>query len=127
MRGRRISVWSAAALVSWLVLAPASAGAQSTYPTVLRARYEATDPNSGGRFIIWLDREKVYHGLDPRLYPAVRYVEVTHITPAPGSPIISLVEVMPVTSTTPEFYHLAGIARFKMMGMRMTSSTIPSP
>ena len=32
-----------------------------------------------------LEREKVWHGLDPRLYPAVKYVDVTHLTASPGS------------------------------------------
>ncbi|MFL9828170.1 hypothetical protein [Rhodoplanes sp. SY1] len=97
------------------------------YPVVLRTRYEAVDQKAGGHFIIWLEREKAHHGLDPRLYPAVRYVDVTHVTPSPGSPIISLIEVMPVNSTTPEVYHLAGIARFKVTGMRIVASTVPHP
>jgi hypothetical protein len=106
---------------------PLPARAQATYPLVLHTRYEANDPKAGGHFIIWLEREKVYHGLDARLYPSVRYVDVTHITPSLGSPIISVIEVMPVNSSTPEYYHIAGIARFKVTGMRITTSTIPQP
>lgn len=101
--------------------------AEAAYPAVLRTRYEAVDQKVGGHFIIWLEREKAHHGLDPRLYPAVRYVDVTHVTPSPGSPIISIVEVMPINSTISEFYHLAGIARFKVTGMRIVSSGVPSP
>ena len=65
--------------------------AEMTYPQVMRARYEAINPKTGGSFIIWLDRERMWHGLDPRLYPPVKYVQVTHITPSPGSPIITVI------------------------------------
>jgi hypothetical protein len=99
----------------------AYAAAEMTYPQVLRARYEATNPKTGGSFIIWLDRERMWHGLDQRLYPPVKSVEVTHITPSPGSPIITVIELMPVNSTTPEFYHLAGIVRFRVIGMTLKS------
>jgi hypothetical protein len=101
------------------------AAAELTYPQVLRARYEATNPKTGGNFIIWLDREKMWHGLDPRLYPPVKYVQVTHITPSPGSPIITVIELMPINSSTAEFYHLAGIVRFRVTGMTLKSSNIP--
>jgi hypothetical protein len=87
------------------------------YPQEIRIRYEAVDPKVGGNFIIWLDRERFWHGLDARLYPAVRYVVVTHVTPAPGSPTITIIEVGPINSANPEFYHAAGIVRFKITGM----------
>ena len=58
------------------------AAAQVAYPQVVRMRYEAVEPK-GGSFVIWLDRERVHHGLDAKLYPPVRYVEITHLTP-PG-------------------------------------------
>jgi hypothetical protein len=92
---------------------------------VIHTRYEAADPRIGGHFIIWLDREKVWHGLDPRLYPAVKYVDVTHLTPSPGSPPITVIEVTSVNSTVPEYYHLTGLARFKVTGMIIKSTTIP--
>ena len=95
------------------------------YPLYLRTRYEATDPARGGHFIIWLEREKMWHGLDPRLYPAVKYVEVTHITPAQGSPLVTMIEVTAINSTVPEFYHIAGIVRFKVTGMTIKVSDVP--
>jgi hypothetical protein len=97
-----------------------AAQAQLAYPQVVRMRYEAAEPK-GGSFLIWLDRERVHHGLDARLYPPVRYVEITHLTP-PGSPSITVIEVMSVNATVPEFYHVAGPARFKMTGMVVKSS-----
>jgi hypothetical protein len=112
-------------LLTGVLFAADCGSAEMSYPQVLRARYEATNPKVGGNFIIWLDREKMWHGLDPRLYPPVRYVEVTHITPSPGSPIITIIELMPVNSTTPEFYHLAGIVRFRVTGLTLKSSNIP--
>lgn len=130
MRSRKVRIagWTIAAAVVLALPQFSSPGvAQTSFPQVLRTRYEAADQKQGGHFIIWLEREKVYHGLDPRLYPAARYVEVTHVTPSPGSPIVTIVEVMPINATTPEYYHLAGIARFRMTGMRLVSSTIPQP
>ena len=99
-----------------------AAGAQGAYPQVVRMRYEAVEPK-GGSFVIWLDRERVHHGLDAKLYPPVRYVEITHLTP-PGSPSITIIEVMSVNATVPEFYHVAGAARFKVTGMAIKSSNI---
>lgn len=98
-----------------------AASAQLAYPQVIRMRYEAAEPK-GGSFIIWLDRERVHHGLDSRLYPPVRYVVITHLTPSPGSPTITMVEVMNVNSSVPDFYHVAGIARFKITGMVLKST-----
>ena len=110
-----------------LALGAAPAKAQETgYPRAIHLRYEAVDAK-GGNFIIWLEREKVWHGLDPRLYPAVKYVDVTHLTPAPGSPALTIVEVTNVNSSTPEFYHIAGIVRFKVTGMTLRTSNIPKP
>jgi len=103
-------------------LSPAVA---AEYPLYLRTRYEAVDPARGGHFIIWLEREKMWHGLDPRLYPAVKYVEVTHITPAQGSPLVTMIEVTAINSTVPEFYHIAGIVRFKVTGMTIKVSDVP--
>jgi hypothetical protein len=95
------------------------------YPVIIHTRYEAVDPKAGGNFIIWLEREKVWHGLDPRLFPTVKNVDVTHVTASPGSAPITMIEVMAINSSVPEFYHLAGIVRFKVTGMTIKSSTVP--
>jgi hypothetical protein len=105
--------------------APRAMAAELTYPVIIHTRYEAVDPKAGGNFIIWLEREKVWHGLDPRLFPPVKYVDVTHLTPSPGSAPITMIEVMSINSNVPEFYHLAGIVRFKVTGMTIKSSTVP--
>ena len=107
-------------MLVFCMLASERAGAQTGYPQVVRMRYEAAEPK-GGSFIIWLDRERVHHGLDAKLYPPVRYVEIAHLTP-PGSPSITIIEVMSVNASVPEFYHVAGPARFKMTGMVVKSS-----
>jgi hypothetical protein len=111
--------------LTWIAVDPNPAFAADTYPLYIRTRYEAVDPARGGHFIIWLEREKMWHGLDPRLYPPVKYVEVTHITPAQGSPPITLIEVTAINATVPEFYHVAGIVRFKVTGMTIKASDIP--
>ena len=125
----RSSAWQVALPLWALCLSglPFHAAAEdAAYPRVIHVRYEAVDAK-GGNFIIWLEREKVWHGLDPRLYPAVKYVDVTHLTPAPGSPALTIIEVTNVNSTTPEFYHLAGIVRFKVSGMTIKASNVPKP
>lgn len=81
-----------------------------------------TNDPKGGSFIIWLERERLHHGLDPRLYPAARYVEITHVTPAPGSPPITMIEVGNANSPAPEYYHVAGILRLKITGMTLRST-----
>jgi hypothetical protein len=100
--------------------------ADVTYPQILHLRYEANDPNVGGNFIIWLDREKFWHGLDSRLYPAARYVDITHLTPSPGSPLITMIEVGGINAKIPEHYHVAGIVRFKITGMSLKSTNAPN-
>jgi hypothetical protein len=115
----------AALLVLGFTAAAGGASAQVAYPQIVRIRYEASDAK-GGSFIIWLDRERIHHGLDSRLYPAAQYVEVTHLTPSPGSPTISMIEIMNVNASVPEFYHIAGIARFKISGMVVKSTNAPN-
>jgi hypothetical protein len=55
------------------------------YPQVIKTRYEAVDQKAGGQFVIWSEREKIFYGLDPKLYPGARFVEVTQVTPSVGS------------------------------------------
>ena len=100
--------------------------AELGYPQVIRTRYEAVDPKRGGNFIIWLDRDRLHHGLDPRLYPAANSVEVTHVTPSPGSPTLTMIEVMSIGSDTPQYYHVAGIVRFKITGMVIKATNAPA-
>ena len=98
---------------------------ESGFPQVIHVRYEAKDLKTGGNFMIWIDRDRIWHGLDQRLYPAVRYVEIRHVTPSTGSPPITMVEVGPVNSSTPEFYHVAGIVRFKVTNMTLIFTNVP--
>src|SRR5690349_3341433 len=53
------------------------------FPQLIQIRYEAVDQQAGGQFLIWVEREKIWYGLDPRLYPPAKSVDVTTITPAP--------------------------------------------
>ena len=115
----------AAILFALLYRPPAAKAVELNYPQITRARYEAVDPKVGGNFIIWLEREKVWHGLDVRLYPAVKYVDVMYLTPSPGSQSIAIIEVTNINSATPEFYHVVGIVRFKVTGMTLKSTNIP--
>lgn len=123
---RRLSTRTLAAAVLMALVASASGNAEDLhYPQVIRVRYEAADPSVGGNFTIWLDRETLRLGLDQRLYPAVKYVDVTHLTPAPGSPLLTMVEVMGVNAKVPDYYHIGGIVRFKVGGMVLKSSNVP--
>ena len=107
-----------------LLTGPAPA-ATLEFPQIVRMRYEATDQKAGGNFTIWLDRETIRQGLDPRLFPAAIYVDISYITPSTGSPPLTIIEVLKLGSTTPEFYHVAGTIRFRVNGMVLTSSNVP--
>jgi hypothetical protein len=63
-----------------MVATPATA-AEVEYPQIIRTRYEAVDQKTGGSFVIFSEREKIFYGLDPKLFPGARFVEVTQITP----------------------------------------------
>jgi hypothetical protein len=47
------------------------------------------------------------------------------VTPTNGSPAITIVEVGPVNSSTPEFYHVSSIVRFKVTNMTLSSTNVP--
>ncbi len=69
---KRAIALAATGLSLWLVARmPADAG-EIEYPQVIKTRYEAADPKLGGQFVIWSEREKIFYGLDPKLFPAVR-------------------------------------------------------
>jgi hypothetical protein len=130
LSAKGITLWQPLLLIATMLwpdgaaMRPASA-AEVTYPTTIHTRYEAIDPKLGGQFIVWLDREKIWHGLDPRL-PAVKYVDVTLLTPAQGSGPITIIDVTPINSVNPEFYHFTGIVHFKVTGMTLKVSNTPA-
>jgi hypothetical protein len=95
------------------------------FPQIIKIRYEAQDPRVGGHFIIWVEREKIWYGLDSKLYPAAKSVEVTHLTPAPGSITLTTIAVTSVNSTNPDYFHLSGNVRFKISGMAIKSTNAP--
>jgi hypothetical protein len=116
----------AAMLLLLAIWAPRPAHAQEVkYPQIIKIKYEAQDPRVGGHFIIWVEREKIWYGLDSKLYPAAKSVEVTHVTPAPGSTTITMITVTSVNAGVPDYFHLSGNVRFKISGMAVTSSNIP--
>ena len=65
------------------------------------------------------------YGADSKIYPAAKSVEVTHITPAPGTTTMTMITVMSVNSPIPDYFHLSGNVRFKISGMAVTSSNLP--
>ena len=95
------------------------------FPQLIQIRYEAVDPQAGGQFLIWVEREKIWYGLDPRLYPPAKFVEVTTITPAPGSTSLTMIAVTRINSAIPDYFHLSGNVRFKVSGMTIKSSNMP--
>ena len=104
---------------------PAAAQEQLRYPQIIHYRYEATDPAKGGHFLLWVEREKIWYGLDPRLYPAAKSVDVTHVTPGQRLSTITTVAVTSVNGGTPDYFHLLGIVRFKVTGMAIKSTNAP--
>ena len=109
----------------YLACLPAGA-AEVEYPQIIRTRYEAVDQKTGGHFVIWSERERIFYGLDPKLYPGVQFVEVTQVTPTVGSITLTYIEVRPVTSQTSDYLYLAGNVRFRISGMILKSSNFPS-
>src|SRR5260370_9250004 len=87
--------WPIGAMLLLLAIwPPGTTNAQELkFPEIIKIRYEAQDPRIGGHFIIWVEREKIWHGLDSRLYPAAKPVELTHITPALGTTTITIITV----------------------------------
>ena len=96
------------------------------YPQVIKTRYEAVDQKAGGQFVIWSEREKIFYGLDPKLYPGARFVEVTQVTPSVGSITLTFVEIRTVASQTSDYLYLTGSVRFRISGMALKSSNFPS-
>jgi hypothetical protein len=76
--------------------------------------------------VIWSEREKIFYGLDPKLYPGVRFVEVTQVTPTVGSITLTFVEVRTVSSSTSDYLYLTGSVRFRISGMTLKSSNFPA-
>lgn len=96
------------------------------YPQIITTRYEAVDQKAGGHFVIWSEREKIFYGLDPKLFPGVRFVEVTQVTPTVGSITLTYVEVRTVSSPTSDYLYLTGSVRFRISGMALKSSNFPA-
>jgi len=103
-----------------------ASAAEVEYPQIIRTRYEAVDQKTGGTFVIFSEREKIFYGLDPKLFPGARFVEVTQVTPTVGSTTLTFVEIRTVASTTSDYIHLTGNVRFRITGMTLRSSNFPA-
>lgn len=106
-------------------MSPAGAG-PIEYPQVIHTQYEAVDQKLGGHFILWSERERIFYGLDQKLFPGATYVDITQVTPSVGSITLTYVEVRTVGSTTSDYLYLAGNVRFRVSGMTLKSSNFPA-
>jgi hypothetical protein len=104
---------------------PTAFALEIEYPQIIKTRYEAIDQKTGGSFVIFSEREKIFYGLDPKLFPGARFVEVTQITPTAGSTTLTFVEIRTVASPTSDYIHLTGNVRFRISGMALKSSNFP--
>jgi hypothetical protein len=104
----------------------ASLAGEIDYPQIIKTRYEAADPKVGGQFVLWSERERIFYGLDPKLFPAAQYVEVLQVTPSAGSITLTYVEVRPLNSKTSDYLYLTGNVRFRVGGMIIKSSNFPA-
>jgi hypothetical protein len=68
---------------SWLVNGSVRAG-KIEHPQPIKTRYEAADQKAGGQFVVWSERERIYYGLHPKLYPAARYVKSFRLPRCPA-------------------------------------------
>jgi hypothetical protein len=89
------------------------------YPQIIKTRYEAVDQKTGGSFVIFSERGKIYYRLDPKLYPGAPFVEVTQITPTVGSTTLTFVEIRTLANATSDYIHLNGNVRFRISGMTL--------
>ncbi len=96
------------------------------YPQIIKTRNEALDPKVGGQFILWSERERIFYGLDPKLFPAAQYVDIVQVTPSAGSITLTYVEVKPLNSKTSDYLYLTGNVRFRIGGMVIKSSNFPA-
>lgn len=121
-------VRSTIALLAFAVcLATQSASAaQIEYPQVIHTQYEAVDKKAGGHFVLWSERERIFYGLDQKLFPGARYVDITQVTPSQGSMTLTYVEVRTVDSATSDYLYLTGNVRFRVSGMTLKSSNFPA-
>lgn len=103
-----------------------SLASEIEYPQIIKTRYEAADPKTGGQFVLWSERERIFYGLDPKLFPAAEYVEVVQVTPSVGSITLTYVEVRPLNSKTSDYLYLTGNVRFRISGMIIKSSNFPA-
>jgi hypothetical protein len=106
-------------------LSASAVAAEIEYPQIIKTRYEAVDQKTGGSFVIFSEREKIFYGLDPKLFPGARFVEVTQITPTVGSITLTFVEIKTVASPVSDYIHLTGNVRFRISGMLLKSSNFP--
>ena len=118
-------------LISFLALTILVASRSATagpleYPQVIHTQYEAVDQKLGGHFILWSEREKIFYGLDQKLFPGAKYVDITQVTPSVGSITLTYVEVRTVGSTTSDYLYLAGNVRFRVSGMTLKASNFPT-
>jgi len=95
------------------------------YPQIIKTRYEAVDQKTGGSFVIFSERERIVYGLDTKLFPGTRFVEVTQITPTAGSITLTFVEIRTVASPVSDYIHLTGNVRFRITDMLLKSSNFP--
>lgn len=91
----------------------------------MKTRYEAVDSQKGGHVVIWFEREKIWYGLDTRLFPSAMFAEVIHIIPAPGSPPVTYIEVRSLNAAVSDYYHVTGNVRLRTSGMAIKSSNAP--
>ena len=119
-------------LLAGLALPYAAEAEELKFPQIITIHYEAKNPQTGGQFIIWVEREKIFYGLDTRfnadtkVFPGAKSVDITHVTPAPGTVTLTMITVTSVNSAVPDYFHLSGNVRLKISGMTITSSNMPS-
>ncbi len=117
---------SAILFLSVFLVGGGSFAGEIQYPQIIKTRYEATDLKKGGQFVLWSERERIFYGLDPKLFPAAQYVEVVQVTPSVGSITLTYVEVRPLDSKTSDYLYLTGNVRFRISGMVIKSSNFPA-
>jgi hypothetical protein len=107
-------------------LAISAPAGEIEYPQIIQTRYEAADQKTGGQLVIWSERKKIFYGLDARISPSARYVVITQVTPTAGSNTLTYIEARTMASETSDYLYLTGSLKFRVSGMIIKSSNIPT-
>src|ERR1039458_5398251 len=118
-------LFGVALLGATLWLSPSAPAQELKYPQFIQIRYEALDPDVGGQFVIWVEREKNLVRTGPKALSG-RKIGGSHTCyPGAGLDHIDNHRSDQDKFYNPDYFHLSGNVRFKISGMVIKSTNVP--